>query len=88
MTSAGFDVTTLEKLTDKEFNTVRDSLEIDIRQLETENTRVTTLLDLMNKKEELLSEIIAGYSRIRSGNNSNIKMMISTRVDNVIIEES
>jgi len=84
------DMSYLPKLTPTEFNSLRESLEIDIEQLETRVNKVNILMELMNKREELINELLDGYAQVRKYQDINsenpqskIETLSSSRNDNI-----
>jgi len=86
-----FNLSELECLTNEEFKSLRTTMEGEVRQLEIEMNRVTILIDLLNRKEELLNEVTEGHTRIRSYKDYIVvdppdTVIISSRSDNITIE--
>ena len=86
-----FNLSELEYLTNEEFKSLYTIIKGEVRQLEIEMNRVTILIDLLNRKEELLNEVTEGHTRIRSYKDNMVvdppdTVIISSRSDNITIE--
>ena len=84
-----FSIDELNCLSGDEFKLLRAKMEKEIRELETEQARVTILLTLLDTKDELVNEIAEGHTRIRSYKeymDYSDDVIISSRNDNIITE--
>lgn len=88
-----FNLDELECLTSDEFKSLRTVIEGEVQQLELEMNRVTILLDLLNRKEELIAEVTEGHTRIRSYKDYIVvdtpdTVIISSRSDNITVDDT
>ena len=69
----------LQGLPEKEYDTLRKTLEKDIEELECKLNKIQVIVDLLDKKEQLANDIIEGISKIRHDDET----IHSSRVDNI-----
>jgi len=75
----------LKSLTVDEFHTLRSTLENEVDALESRFSKITIILDLMDRKEQLLAEISDGLTRIYTDDAVTSDIMRSSRSDDLCV---
>lgn len=88
----------IQGLSDQQYIDLRSSLDKEIEELEGKLNKITTILELRQRKEELIEEILEGISKINNDELDKEELnatepedeelnkkntIISTRIDNI-----